>query len=455
MGNTGTLHDVSEGGLSGHHADAPLEFLISPSTADELNTARLRPIPVACWRVDQIRFAFNSSFLTSDITAELKILQNLRDLHKRQDASGKTLQPALSVFGHADPVGNDDYNKALSGRRATAVYALLIHNTQPEKAVGLWKHIARDENWGKDQRATMQDVTGLPAGTADAELFEAYLQKLSPAELQISPEDFLGQGADKGGKGDYQGCGEFNPLLIFSQKDQAEFERGQQKHDQEVIDDRNTANEPNRRVLVLLFRAGSKVDPAKWPCPRATEGVGGCRKRFWSDGEKRRSVRLPDSDRKFEDTQDTFACRFFQRITSKSPCEGLFVPFALRVVNLDYEPIVSMPFELTMGEVKLTGTTSSDGLIVEKLPPDTTSGTLTCDGFSRDVTFGAMDDSAVVTGAQPRLFNLAQGTLDAAQGVLDEHTQLAIMRFQNHHEMPTSGQLDGPTVAKLKERYGS
>jgi len=27
----------------------------------------------------------------------------------------------LSVFGHADPVGSDDYNKALSGRRAMAV----------------------------------------------------------------------------------------------------------------------------------------------------------------------------------------------------------------------------------------------------------------------------------------------------------------------------------------------
>ncbi len=383
------------------------------------------------------------------------MLQNLREAHKRPDASGKIIYPPLSIFGHADPVGSDDYNKALSGRRATAIYAILINNTQPEKAVGLWRQIGRSENWGTNQQQMMQDATALPAATSGGELLKAYLQHLSPPELKISPKDFLTQGSDAGGKGDYQGCSEFNPLLIFSQKEQTQFQKGQQDHDQAVIDDRNTANEPNRRVLVLLFRAGTKVDAAKWPCPRAAEGVGGCHKRFWSDGEKRRSARLSDTDRKFEDTQDTFACRFYQRITSKSPCEGLFVPIALRVVNIDYEPIAGMPYELTMGEVKLTGNTSKDGLIVQKLPPDTTAGTLTCDGFTRDVTFGPIDDVSTVTGAQPRLFNLAQGTADAQQGVLDEHTQLALMRFQNQHEMTTTGQLDNPTISKLKERYGS
>ena len=456
MNDSGALHDASEGGVSGHHSDtANNEVLVAPSTSSESNKVRMRLVPVACWRVDQIRFAFDSSFVTPDIKEELEMLQNLRELHKKEDPTGNVLFPPLSVFGHADPVGSDDYNKALSGRRATVIYALILANQEPDKAFTLWQHVAQAENWGKDQNEMMQDETGLPDGTSQSDLIKAYLKQLSPAELAVAPQDFLAQGTDAGGKGDYQGCSEFNPLLIFSQQEQADFAQGEQEHDQAVIDDRNTANEPNRRVLVLLFRPGSKVIPAKWPCPRVTEGVWGCHKRFWSDGEKRRSVRLPDSERKFDDTQDTFACRFYQRITSKSPCEGLFVPISIRIVNLDYEPIADLPYELAMAEVKVTGKTSKDGLIVQKLPPDTTTGSLTCDGFTRDVTFEPMDDSSTVTGAQPRLMNLAAGTADAEQGVLDDPTQLAIMRFQNHHEMPTSGQLDDPTVAKLKERYGS
>jgi OmpA family len=452
----GTLHDASGGGVSGHHSDAkPIELIVAPSTSSEFNTARLRLIPVACWRVDEIRFAFDSSFVTPDITEELKTLHNLREIHKRTDASGNVLFPPLSVFGHADPVGSDDYNKALSGRRATVIYALLIANTEPDKALALWQHVARTENWGDGQSEIMEDKTGLPPGTPQSQLLKAYLQKLSPPDFSTGSHDFLGQGADSGGKGDYQGCSEFNPLLIFSQNEQKAFEKAQQNKDEELLNDRNILNQPNRRVLVLLFRAGSKVTPAKWPCPRATEGVSGCHKRFWSDGEKRRSTRLQDTERKFEDNEDTFACRFFQRISSKSPCEGLFVPVAVRVVDLDFQPIVDMPFELAMGEVKVTGKTSKAGLIVVKLPPDTSTGTLTCDGFTRDVTFTPFDDSSTVTGAQPRLMNLAAGTEDAQQGELDEPTQLALMRFQNKHEMPTSGQLDDPTVSKIKERYGS
>jgi Putative peptidoglycan binding domain len=452
----GALHDTTGGGVSGHHTESErLEFLVAPTTSTERNTVRLRLIPVACWRVDQIRFAFDSSFVTPDITEELKTLHGLREIHKRTDASGNVLFPPLSVFGHADPIGSDDYNKALSGRRATVIYGLLIANKEPDKAVALWQHVARAENWGDGQSEIMEDKTGLPFGTPQSQLLKAYLRKLSPPDCSIGSHDFLGQGADSGGKGDYQGCSEFNPLLIFSQNEQKAFEKAQQNRDEELLNDRNILNQPNRRVLVLLFRAGSKVTSANWPCPRATEGGGGCHKRFWSDGEKRRSTRLPDSERKFDDTEDTFACRFFQRITSKSPCEGLFVPMAIRVVDIDFEPIANMPFELTMGEVKVRGNTSKEGLIVQKLPPDTTTGTLTCDGFTREVAFSPLDDPSTVTGAQPRLLNLAAGTADAQPGVLDEDTQLAIMRFQNDHEMPTSGQLDDATVSKLKERYGS
>jgi hypothetical protein len=336
----GAIHGSSDGGVAGKNPDAdPFEFLVGPTTSDEFNTGQLRLVPVACFRVDDVRFDFDSSFVsadpsddTKDIRAELKLLVDLLDANP---------QSPLSVFGHADPVGSDDYNKQLSGRRATVIYALLISTTDPDAAVKLWQGVATTEKWGASQRTVMQTFTGLPDGTSDSDLFKAYMQKLAPPELKISKQDFLAQGADANGKGDYQGCSEFNPILIFSQTKNNDFEKAKDKTP------RNDANAPNRRVLVLLFQKGSKVDPANWPCPRATEGVTGCRKRFWSDGETRRSKRLPDQDRKFEDTKDTFACRFYHRLLTNSPCEKPLSLVKIRLFDPQGRPLPFAPCLIT------------------------------------------------------------------------------------------------------------
>ena len=76
----------------------------------------------------------------------------------------------------------------------------------------------------------------------------------------------------------------------------------------------------NRRVLVLFFRPGTVIPPDKWPCPRASEGTGGCRKRFWSDGDTRRTFQ--EKRREFATVPDTFACRFYHRLVEASPCES-------------------------------------------------------------------------------------------------------------------------------------
>jgi len=313
----GATHSISDGGVTGTHPPAePFRLLVAPATANEFNLVRFRIIPIACWRVEDIRFQFDSSFPLPDITAEMQALQRLRRRHP--DAP-------LSIFGHADPVGNDDYNKTLSGRRATAIYGMLTRNT------GLWNALFNQpfggDKWGRQALETMFVTVSPGAGQMPAglehdpgqqrKLFSDYMDKLCGPQLKLAKTEFLGRGADSLGKADYQGCGEFNPVLIFSQAKFLEFERDEDKSL------RNAANAPNRRVMALLFRKGSRVDPARWPCPRATEGVADCKKRFFSDGEKRRTTRLPDKDRKFDDTEDTFACRFHQRITSGSPCRKL------------------------------------------------------------------------------------------------------------------------------------
>jgi outer membrane protein OmpA-like peptidoglycan-associated protein len=316
----GVIRSITEGGVSGEHASpAPFQFFVGPATANEFNTARLRLIPIACLRVDDIRFRFDSSFVVfnpeddlNDIRVELRELANLVKANPGSP---------LSVFGHADPVGNDDYNKALSGRRAQAIYGMLIRDP------GLWedlfsghKTIAGD-NWGDDALQTMQTATGLSHGTPHNVLFTAYMDKLCGPDFKLQKPDFLARGADAKGKGDFQGCGEFNPRLIFSQETQAKFDEAARKNDKEVLVDRNKQNAPNRRVMILIFRKGSLILPAKWPCPTVKEGVSGCKKRFFSDGEHRRTTHLSGKDRLFKDTKDTFACRFYQRISDNSPCE--------------------------------------------------------------------------------------------------------------------------------------
>lgn len=324
------VQNSSDGGVTAPHPEAsPFEVLAAPTTADDANRVRIRLIPIACWKIEDIRFAFDSSFVTPDAAAEMQALKDLRDAHSQAgtaaDTSGEppTLYPPLTIFGHADPVGPavdpDGYNKSLSGRRATVIYALLIVNSDPTTAVNLWRQVASTENWGAQQQQMMQGA--VPAGTADSDLYETYMKQLCPQELALTPQDFLSSGTDS--KGKYQGCSSFNPVLIFSQQKEDQFETAAQNQDQAGIEARNAANAPNRRVMILLFRIGSVVDPTKWPCPRATEGITGCKKRFWgdgSDGDTRRTTRLPTDDRTFEATEDTFACRFYQRITDQSPC---------------------------------------------------------------------------------------------------------------------------------------
>ena len=87
------------------------------------------------------------------------------------------------------------------------------------------------------------------------------MQKLCPSDLKLTKKDFLAQGADGGGKGDFQGCSEFNPVLIFSQEKQEKFDQAKQKNDKPTLAGRNAQNAPNRRVMVLMFRKGSRIDP--------------------------------------------------------------------------------------------------------------------------------------------------------------------------------------------------
>lgn len=334
MSEKGVVHGSSDGGISAAHpVMGGFAASVAPSTSDGYNLLRSGSKPIACWRVDDLRFLFDSSFLSPHLSREIKHLWVLFENFRRKDTGE---YPRLSVFGHADPSGDDDSNKLLSGRRAKALYALLLNGADPAGALSLWKEIAKAEKWGADHRALMQLETKVSKDAPDDLLFHAYLDWLStvrsedgvpakgqdgqPIKLKVPASQFLGGGVDPKGKASYQGCSSFNPKLLFSQTDENRYQKAERENQHDVLEERNRANRPNRRVVVLLFRPGTKISPEKWPCPRADEGVAGCKNRFWFDGEHRRR-HLPDSERTFEKEQDTFACRFYQRLTGDSPCE--------------------------------------------------------------------------------------------------------------------------------------
>lgn len=300
MDNENPASNGTVGGINGHHPNvATLPILASPSTSDKgKNTIRMKLIPVACWKLNNARFAFSSSFVLPETRTELAHLAELRKAHPGAP---------LSVFGHADPVGDDALNKQLSGHRADSIYAVLIRDT------ARWEKLylagGQNEGWGTSSIQHMLTALGYAPGPVTgslnattqtaiknyqskndlssdgvagpktrAKLFLAYMEFLCPETLNKS--EFLSQGADPKGKGDVQGCGEFNPMMVFSQTEQKTLPKSE----------RDSQNAVNRRVMILLFRPGISVPPDKWPCPRTSEGGAACQKRFWSYGPKTRSI---------------------------------------------------------------------------------------------------------------------------------------------------------------------
>lgn len=373
-------NDSPRGSISARHPETEtLAVLVAPGTEGKgKNTIRMELIPVACWKMENLHFAFGSSFILPESRTDFEELAKLR-----KDHAGAP----LSVFGHADPVADDVFNKGLSGNRADAVYGVLIRDT------ARWERLYSAGGWGTQAIQEMLDALGFDPGpptgsmnpqtrtaveqfqtqagvTVDGDpgpktrekLFAAYMDFLSPEK--IDKTEFLAQGADPGGKGDVQGCSEFNPILSFSTAENQFFSRP------ENHTARNSENEVNRRVMVLLFRPGTSVPPEKWPCPRTTEGIAGCQKRFWSDGEQRRA---PHAERReFSKTKDTFACRFYHRLVDHSPCEGGDpVPDTLRIRLFDRvgHPLAFAPCVIAFTGQAARGERSAADAFVTLRPP--------------------------------------------------------------------------------------
>lgn len=433
------VHETTDASISGQHpAGTVLPILAGPATKNEFNTIKDPLIPIACWRLDDIRFDFDSSFVLPDAASELKLLAVLIKNNPKAP---------LSIFGHADPVGNDSYNKQLSGRRATAIYGLLTRKTE------LWEELysnsAGNDRWGTKSIQTMETTLGLPPSSTNtsatrAKLFLDYMDKiccdLAGKPFQITKNEFLAQGADKKGKGDYQGCSEFNPVLMFSKTENAQFEKDKDKTK------RNEENAPNRRVVILLFRPGSKVTPAHWPCPSAKDGISGCQKRFWSDHATRRTFQA--KRRTHETDKDTFACRFYERLTDRSPCEGAQKIISTKIVFQLYpglagadgdRGIADVPYTLrAIGVFEKKGKTAADGSIPVVIPANASAVLEIFDSTYALQFLTSIEAGNTMKGVQQRLVLLGYDA-GAIDGTASVATDDSILRLQGDNALDTDG----------------
>jgi hypothetical protein len=463
----------TDGGTAATHEELTiLRLRVAPAVGDERNRVLTGVIPIASWRVEDLRFEFGMSFVRPEISEEIGYLKALREANKVQVATpggarpSATLFPPLSIFGHADPVGGDDFNKVLSGRRAVAIYALLTRQTN------LWEdlhaHPLGNDDWGKCAVRTMlarlgfpgtdpasalqsyQNARGMPAsGQADVEtrkkLYAEYMDAICGVDFVLDTEDdFLARGRDHLGKGDYQGCSDFNLVRIFSQREKEQFDRPE-SHPQ-----RNIANARNRRVVALLFQPGTYIDPQKWPCPRASEGVSGCRKRFWSDSEIRRGNQ--SGRREYKDTRDTFGCRFYDRISSDSPCERrdslVEKVFQLQIQDYECNPLANCPYSLKLQGKQINDSTDGSGFTAFRACVDGTGELRVKDQVYKLTFADSLPEDVVHTQALLNALGFNAGPLD---GRLGRRTEDALKSFQRTHELEPTGKIDGPTFSALRQ----
>ncbi len=522
--------DIDDDGIAaGHPRRIARPLLVAPSTGAEFNTLQPQLITVGCALVSDQKFDFDSSFIMPEAARAFRKLVRL--VKAKPDCP-------LSVFGHADPVGRDAYNKTLSGRRAMSVYAVLVRDTEIwEKK--LYKQPHGGDKWGTRCVQIMLDALGYPPGpytgelnteTRDAveafqtahsdelavdrdpgtntrkKLFELYMDLLCSGDdgqpFKLEKTDFLAGGANHDGKGDYQGCGEFNPVLLFSEEEQQEFKRDENR------EARDEANAPNRRVIVFLFERNTLVDPNLWPCPKAKDPGQGCKARFWSDGEDRRSRLLSGEQRQFQKTRDTFGCRFYQGLAEFSPCEAGLRLWALRLqvdgADANPLPLKQRRFVVTAGDSpnapELRGSTDDQGILRIPVWDELVTMVLKLDvsGYLLGgATVGSSQAGSPTAGAgqgeagsraeppsegpwedenrflrftlkcgsllpmeppgvpalNQRLYNLGYGPPDPEDWDLPTR-QHATKAFQRNNGLEPTGDADEPTRQKLKEVHG-
>lgn len=156
-------------------------------------------------------------------------------------------------------------------------------------------------------------------------------------------------------------------------------------------------------------------------------------------------VHIPALRRRYEDRPTDKRHEFVR--------DGVPAKFRLILEQFD-QPLANKKWSLTVDGRMYSGTTDSHGLLEIVLPPDAVSGQLMVpdEGLEYDLSFGCLDPSDAISGAQARMQNLGfhQGDIS---GEMDDETRNAILSFQTAHGLPATGELDDATRSALEQRH--
>jgi hypothetical protein len=401
--------EADDGGVAAEHPPKlTLPVIAAPfpeAQKSNFNALRRSIVTVACKDVPGAHYAFDSSVLSPLARRGFTALKGIIDRHPGSP---------LSIFGHADPDGTEIYNKFLSERRAEVVFGMLVrdvptwerlfshHENTPGDvwgddaielmlaALGFGADASKNETLGdvirEYQRIRGFTITGRNDAALRAKLFAEYMDFLCSDDkgkpYSLAKSDFLGEGAKHGA---FQGCSEFNPRLVLAKVEEDAFKADTVNGK----DDRATANFDNRRAIIYFFEKGSKIDPAKWPCPRASDAdrISKCIAHFWSDGNDRKGKLLDEKRRRFgkavrnrteriAQVEKTFACRFYHGLALHSPCEGDLQMWVLQLMmdgphakgkDVAPVPVANVRYVVFASDDNaapvIRGTTSKNGII--------------------------------------------------------------------------------------------
>ncbi len=264
-----------------------------------VSLSQTKPQFLACAGIPNVTFETQMSFIRPNAAVYIKKLKEIVTAHP---------QSMMMIFGHADKLGTEDFNKALSERRAKSAYALLTRN--PDYWLTLFKDgsIPDNEDWGLksvqamlnflnpdaklDLTNSMDDRTAKELETYTAnpwrwlnqrktitgQALKAVIHKYMDTLMEgvtLSESDFFGPR--------HAGCGVFNPVI-----------------------DTDRAEEDNRRVTFFLF------DQNRLPeIPCSGTDLAPCRSQ---SGQYRKNPRHTYRH------NDSFSCAFYDSIARD--CEG-------------------------------------------------------------------------------------------------------------------------------------
>jgi hypothetical protein len=182
-----------------HSTPAWRKLNVAPTDGStRFNAIRIPLIPVACWRLEDPSFAFDSSFVSAKFKGELVPTDPGEDTAEDDglsETSGPPDSPLTTlsgivgqnqgcpaaIFGHCDPAGSDALNKTLGDRRAIAVYALVTR--QPDLWAYLYDNPQVGDQWDlkmvQEMLHHVRDASGTPylgedpTGVRDADTVDA------------------------------------------------------------------------------------------------------------------------------------------------------------------------------------------------------------------------------------------------------------------------------------------